>query len=588
MAIINRNLKGQAAQTSVPSYRIIIEGQELKSKYSVMSIMVHKAVNKIPVAQLIILDGDVSKQDFEASSKGPFEPGKEVTIKLGYQQKEDAVFKGIIVKHGIKVKEGQPTMLVLELKDKAVEMTVNRKNKYFKDKTDSDIIGKIIKDHGLKADVDSTTVTHKEMVQYYCTDWDFIVSRAEANGMLVYVNDGNIEVKKPDTSKTPLGSLAFGYNIYEFEAEMDARDEYSNIVSRAWDYKKQDLVEKKSKPPTLKEEGNLTGKKLSDVTGKKDHELQHTGKLDDGELQAWADAQLMRSRMAKIQGRVKIEGYSVVKMGDTIKLDEFSKKFNGTAFVSEIRHTFSAKSTWYTDIKFGVPKDWLTKKYPDVADVPASGLLPGIRGLHIGIVTKIDGDPDGEDRVKIKVPVIDNKDEGTWARIARLDAGEERGSFFMPELKDEVIVGFLNDDPRSPIILGMVHSSKKKMPLRPEEKNKQKGFFTKSKIKLVFDDDKKSVTIETPGKNSIVIDDDKKSITLSDQNKNKIVMDKDGVTIESAKHITLKAEKGDIVMNANNLKSSFKQKAAIESKGQASVKATGILEVKGSVLKLNC
>lgn len=586
MTTVSRELKGQG-NTSKPSYRILMDGEELKSEYGIISIVVNKAINKIPVAQLILSDGDLSKQDFEASSSGTFNPGKEVTIKLGYQQKEDIVFKGIIVKHGIKIKEGQPMMLVLELKDEAVKMTINRKNRYFEEKTDSEIIEKILGEYGLAADVETTSVTHKEMVQYYCSDWDFIVSRAEANGLLVHVDDGEVAVKKPNLDKATLGELAFGFNIYEFEAEMDARDEYTEVKTSAWDYAKQELVEKTSKPIAGKEQGELTGETLSDVIGAPEFPVQHAGKRPDEELQAWSDAKLMRSRLAKIRGRVKIEGYNMVRTGDMIALQEFSKKFNGNAFVSEIRHQFSSSSTWYTDIKFGLSQEFLIKKYPDVVEVPASGMLPGIHGLCTAVVTKIDGDPDGEDRVKVKIPVISTQAEGTWARVATLDAGNERGSFFRPEVNDEVIIGFLNDDPRDPIILGMVHSSMLKSPVTPTEENNEKGFVTRSKIKLMFDDDKKSVTIETPGKNMVVISDDEKSITLTDQHKNKIVMDDKGITIESSKDITLSASKGDIKAEGINISNSANAKFTAEGTGGAELTSSANAVIKGAQVQIN-
>jgi len=55
--------------------------------------------------------------------------------------------------------------------------------------------------------------------------------------------------------------------------------------------------------------------------------------------------------------------------------------------------------------------------------------------------------------------MISTSDDGIWARISTLDAGKQRGTFFRPEIGDEVIVGFLNDDPRYPVVLGMVNSS---------------------------------------------------------------------------------------------------------------------------------
>ncbi len=70
----------------------------------------------------------------------------------------------------------------------------------------------------------------------------------------------------------------------------------------------------------------------------------------------------------------------------------------------------------------------------------------------IGIVTDIE-DPDGEHRVKVRVPVINSSEQGIWARVAMPDAGDGRGLFFRPEVDDEVIVGCIQNDPRHMIIL---------------------------------------------------------------------------------------------------------------------------------------
>lgn len=89
----------------------------------------------------------------------------------------------------------------------------------------------------------------------------------------------------------------------------------------------------------------------------------------------------------------------------------------------------------------------------------ASGLLPAVKGLQIGVVVQLEQYPNGDDRVRVRMPLVDNEDNGVWARVATLDAGENRGSFFRPEMGDEVVLGFLNDDPRDPVILGMLNSS---------------------------------------------------------------------------------------------------------------------------------
>ena len=213
-------------------------------------------------------------------------------------------------------------------------------------------------------------------------------------------------------------------------------------------------------------------------------------------------------------------------------------------------------------------------------------MLPGINGLQVGVVVQLESDPDGEDRIQVRIPIIDSKEVGTWARVATLDAGDTRGSFFRPELDDEVIVGFINDDPRDAVVLGMMNSSAKPAPLTASDDNYQKGFFTKSKMKLLFDDEKKSITIETPAGKSIVIDDDAGTITATDENSNKIEMSSDGITIESAADLKLKAS-GDVTIEGTNVSSKASAQFKAEGSAGAELSTGASAVVKGSVVQIN-
>ncbi|MGZ6532628.1 MAG: type VI secretion system tip protein VgrG [Bacteroidia bacterium] len=574
-------------KTEVSSFRILIDGVQLEDKYGVSAIMVNKTVNKIPFAQLVIIDGDVSKQDFPASSSEVFVPGKKVTIKMGYDSLDKKVFEGIIIKHSIQM-QGNSMFLTVELRDEAVKLTVGRKNKFFENKLDSAIMEEVL--GGFAGTVMPTTTLQEEMVQYFCTDWDFVLSRADVNGMLVFVEDGKVNVKKPLLSVPPKISVVFGANVYEFEAEMDARDEYASIEASSWNDATRQVVKKKSTPPNLGvEEGNPTGKKLSDVIGLSQFALQHSGQVKDTELEAWASAKLLRSRMAKIKGRAKIDGYTDIKPGDMLGIDQFSKRFNGIAFVSAVTHQLSGDLSFTTDIQFGYSQEWFSKKYNDIVESPASGLLPSVFGLQVGIVKKIVGDPQNDYRVKVNLPMVAAGTEGVWARLATLDAGNKRGTFFYPEVDDEVILGFMNDDPREPVILGMLHSknSSGKPPIEPTQNNFVKGIYTKGEIKLVFDDEKKSVTIETPGGNKVLITDkDEAKITISDSNQNKIEMTKDGINITSGKDLNLKAT-GDIKIEGVNITTSANAQYKAEGNSGVELSSSANAVIKGAVVQIN-
>jgi uncharacterized protein involved in type VI secretion and phage assembly len=143
------------------------------------------------------------------------------------------------------------------------------------------------------------------------------------------------------------------------------------------------------------------------------------------------------------------------------------------------------------------------------------------------------------------LPGIDEKTGAVWARLAAPDAGKNRGWFFRPETGDEVVVGFFNQDPRQPVILGGLFSPKNTPPENASEitkENTTKAIVTKTGSMIGFIDDKKgSIFIETAEGTRILLDDSAKSLELIDQNGNEFKMDDSGITIKTAKDFKLEA-----------------------------------------------
>lgn len=581
------------------TYTLLIDGAESEQALGIVSILVLKEVNRIPNAKITIEDGEVAAGDFMVSNTEDFIPGGELTIQAGYESENEDIFKGIITKHSIKIKENGNSVLIIECRDPTVKMTVGRKSDYFYELKDSDIIEEIIGNYDLDAEVEATEVEHKEMVQFEATDWDFILSRAEANGKIIVVEDGKVKVLAPDTSLESSTELKYGESIIEFEAEIEARTQYSSVKGFSWDSSGSALVEEEGEDPGIADPGNISASDLAAIAAPETLELKHGGQVVDQELKAWADAKFLKASLSRVRGRVKCQGLSGIKPGMVISLAGVGERFIGKVFVSSVRHQIS-DGNWFSDIQFGLSPEWFTEKQ-GVSAPPAGGLLPGISGLHIGIVTQVGEDPDGEHRILVKTPAISDQKEGIWSRVAALDAGDSRGIFFMPEIDDEVVVGFLNDDPRNAIVLGMLHSSAKPAPLEASDDNFEKGIITKSELKVLFNDEEPSILISTSEGNEILLSESEEGITIKDQNDNKIEMSADGITIESSKDIIFKAS-GDIKFEGTNIETTASGDAKVEGvniefKASAEFKADGgagaeittgaIAVLKGSLVQIN-
>jgi len=570
---------------TVVSPVILIEGSELARTWLVDSITIRKEINRIPWAKIVILDGDSSSGSFPASNDQLFIPGQKIEIKCGYQNETFTLFKGLILNHGVKMRSNASSMLILECRDQTVKMSIGRKSRYFTDLKDSDALSQITGEYsGFTTTTESSAVTHKELVQYNCTDWDFILARAEANGKICLADDNTFTVQAPDTAQASVLSLEYGATMLEFDAEIDARNQLKKVTSKAWNAAEQKILQFEGNDPGISLGGNLTPSQLAEVIGLSEYSLDHGGKVEDTELQAWSDALLIKRHLAKVRGRVKCKGIHTVKPGSIIELGGIGDRFNGNAFVSGIQH-FIAAGDWLLDIQFGMEPEWFTTE-TKINDQPAAGLVSALHGLQTGVVTQIDSDPDSESRIKVRLPIISESEEGIWARIATLDAGNQRGSFFLPEVGDEVIVGFINNDPRDAVILGMVHSSALPAPLTAEESNPQKGFITRSEMKLIFDDEKKAFTVETPGGKKIILDEDGDTITISDDHQNKLMMDSDGIVIESLGKIEIKAQK-DLALAGLNTEMKAQSTLTVEGSAGAEVKAGGTMAVKGALVQIN-
>ncbi|MEO1259491.1 MAG: type VI secretion system tip protein VgrG [Bacteroidota bacterium] len=578
----------------VVTFDIFSEGTKVDPSLELMSINIKKEVNRIPTARMIIRDGDPAQETFEESNKDQFIPGKKIKIKIGRDSKNETLFEGIVTKHSLKIKGGGP-VLIIDCKDESVKMTVGRHSNYFENLSDSQVIEELIGKYGnlKRGDIKSTRLVHPHIVQFHATDWDFLLSRADANGLLVTVDDGKVSAQLPNTSQAAALSLLYGATIFELEAEIDGRTQYQNIGARAWDYANQELFEAETDSAKIKEPGDLEGSKIAaDTIQLSTLELQHSGKIIEEELQQWVDSCMQRSRLAKLRGTVTIkEGFGKIKPGDLIELQGIGDHFNGKAFVSGVYQEVY-NGMWDTHIQFGLSPEYFAKN-KNINDFPAAGLLPAIHGLQIGKVVQLENDPDGEDRILVKLPIIDPAANGLWARVACLDAGENRGSFFRPEIDDEVIVGFINDDPREAIVLGMLNSSAKPAPIVAKDVNHEKGFVTRDELKLLFDDEHKKITISTPGGNHIIIDESEKTIEIKDQNDNKLLMDPSGIQMDSPKEIIIKAGTSVTVEAATSLtlkgaSISAEATGTFEAKGASTkMAAQGIAELSGSLIKIN-
>ncbi len=200
----------------------------------------------------------------------------------------------------------------------------------------------------------------------------------------------------------------------------------------------------------------------------------------------------------------------------------------------------------------------------------------GLEGVYVGIV-RDNEDPEGLGRVKLEYPWRETTAESDWARIAVPMAGGERGTWFLPETGDEVLVAFEGGDIDHPYVLGALWNGEDEPPADNQDgTNDRRQITSRNGHELTFDDaeDGGSVTIETAAGHRVVLDDQSGSetITITDTGGNEIEFDAMSASLSIS-------STGTISIDAAMLE--------LSSTGNVDIDAGGVLTLNGAIIRLN-
>lgn len=168
--------------------------------------------------------------------------------------------------------------------------------------------------------------------------------------------------------------------------------------------------------------------------------------------------------------------------------------------------------------------------------------------VHRAMVVDV-GDPEGLGRVLVHMPALPDSPE-VWARLATLMAGDESGSWFVPEVGDEVLVVLEGGDPRWPHVVGALWNEGRRPPEQMDGggENNIKSLSTRSGVKITFDDSNGSekLKLETPAGQVVELDDGAQKVIIEDVHGNRLRLDASGVSVETYGTAKVAASKVEI------------------------------------------
>jgi phage protein D/phage baseplate assembly protein gpV len=536
----------------------------------------------------------LSNPNMHWNEEATFREGKEIEIQYGIgETAPEKILSGRIASVEPQIDVENAT-IVLRGYDLSHKLYRGRYRRSFLDTKDSDLAQRLAGEAGLSVGtIDATSVTHKYLFQNNQTNAEFLLERARRIGYEMWVDDqAKFNFRKLPPSPPIAATLEWGNDLLAFSPRLSTAEQVNEVEVRGWDVKQKKAIVGTATSGTGEPQIGVSGGAGIAQTAWGQAKLAIVDEFiaDAGEAKTLAQALLDEQTGAFVEAHGTCLANVKLVPGKLVEIKQVGTRFNGKYYLTQVTHEWIAGETMVTRFTASGKRDrglWGLLAEPAL-EAGAHGTHL-IAGVVIGIVTN-NKDPDELCRVKVKFPWISANDESNWARVVTPMAGKDRGIFYLPEIDDEVLVGFEHGDIHRPYVLGSVYNGKDATPIKAADAVGGDGLVNKRVMKsrtghmltindtaggeqllLVDKTTKNKITLNSPD-NTLKIEFEG-DITIDTKGK-LIIKSKAGIEITSEAKISIKA-KQDYAMESSLGKLTLAGQAGAEMSSQAAIKITG-------------
>lgn len=546
---------------------------------------------------------------------GVFAVGASVDIAFTEQGADVSVIQAEVTQVAADLEADDRQELVVAGLDRGHRLARGTKVRSFVNQSAADLARLVANEYGLTADVDASPTMYEYLLQS-STDYAFLTERARSAGFDWWVSDKTLHFKaRAGAATSPV--LTWGENLRRFKMRFSTAEAADEVQVQSWDATGQRAVVGRAQMASASADGaalatsapvaaDLMGSAVSSGAFKGTRFTGAAPVDSPDEANALARSLARRASSEQLVARGEAVGSPKLRAGTEVEMAKLGSKLSGTWLLSTVEHVVADRRPYRTRFTSGGKQSHSLVDLlgGDGGGAGGVGMASswGAVGPVVGIVTN-NNDPEKLARVKVKFPSLGDQDESAWARVVSVGAGATRGLHVLPDVNDEVLVGFEHGDRRRPLVLGGLWSAKQASPQHGNTAGVGGGVWQSRvghAIAMSDGDSPASRFIAltlAKGKAELHLGEDEVRLgaaaavaVSSDQD---ITIKSQGnVTIE-ATNITFKA-RGKVATEATTVEtkaqSAAKTEAAvveINANASAKVASGGITEVKGSLLKLN-
>ncbi len=486
-------------------------------------------------------------------------------------------FKGLVTEVRFESSVHETNIVTLVARSQTIKLDGPRRNAFHFDKKASEIIEELAGNGGMSCDVEATEGQMAYSVQYRETDYQYLMRLASANGLFAFYD--NDQLRAVGTGNYRTVELQWRDSLGAFTVGVGTASQKSKV--HGWDVEKKQALDG--------EESSSLG--TPSVKASKDM-FADTGFIMAAKASDQASIGRTAERGSKtaVGGMVVCSGESIVPeltMGCCAKVNGMDG-LDGLYWIKSISHVIDESGKYHNEFK-STPVD--------MAFPGKVAARPPITDLQSALVVDNE-DPDKLGRVKVRFPWDDSQDQTLWLRVMTPHAGNERGWYCIPEVDDEVLVGFEYGNPDLPIVLGSLFNGKD-VPHGDAVKsgNEAKMFMTKGGNMISFGDGSGSEEIKISqgdGDNAIIIGMSGPSITIESSGdisiKGKTIALESttgDITVKSAGAVKQESTADMEIKGGMNLKAEGSMNCELKGGVQTKLEGGAMVEVKGGLVKIN-
>jgi phage protein D/phage baseplate assembly protein gpV len=338
----------------------------------------------------------------------------------------------------------------------------------FQNVSDAELIGRLADEAGLHVRVGPAAAhIHRHLFQVNESNLALLQRRAAALGYLLFV-DGDTLCCLPPEDEGGSIVLRLGETLAEFRPRLSTVGQVHSVLVRGWDVAaKRPVLGRASAAAGAPDigRGHSAGGRSGGETTATAFNLRPELGVGDRPVGSQAAADALAKALAERRGAQFIEaearcaGSPALIAGVDVVVEGVGQRFAGRYFVTAATHAGDARGTYETTFTVSGmrPATILGLLAPEPAGSPAAGLV-------VAVVTD-NNDPEDMGRVRVAFPWLSPDHASGWARVAATGAGDRRGVFFLPEVGDEVLVGFEMGDVQQPFVLAGLWNGVDRPPL---------------------------------------------------------------------------------------------------------------------------